>query len=59
MLYAIYYDLYNFKNVKTPMEECLLKVTLLHGCFHVFKIVQMAQNRAKHHKFTKMLHKRY
>ena len=40
---AIWYHLYNLKNVKTPMKECyffagfhlatLLKLTLLHGCF--------------------------
>ena len=27
----------------------LLKVTLLHGCFHVLKIVQMVPSCAKHH----------
>ena len=26
-----------------------LKLTLLHGCFHVFKIVQLVPNRATHH----------
>ena len=25
-----------------------LRVTFLHGCFHVFYIVQMVPNRAKH-----------
>ena len=39
---AIWYHLYNLKNVKTPMDECLfsksytvtlLKVKLLDGCF--------------------------
>ena len=33
---AIWYDLYNLKNVKLPMEECLLKLRLLHGCFPCF-----------------------
>ena len=42
---AIWYYLYNLKNVKTTMEGCyglacnfttLLKVTLLHGCFSRF-----------------------
>ena len=27
----------------------LLKVTLLHGCFHISLIAQMVPNRAKHH----------
>ena len=27
----------------------LLKLTLLHGRFHVFQIVQMVPNRATHH----------
>ena len=27
----------------------LVKVTLLHGCFHILKIVQVVPNRAKHH----------
>ena len=27
----------------------LLKVTLLHGCFHVFKIVQLVPSCSKHH----------
>ena len=37
------------------MEECYLnpptlpKVTFRYGCFYFFKIVQMVQNRAKHH----------
>ena len=34
---AIWYHLYNLKNVKIPT-----------GVFHVFKIVQMAPNRATH-----------
>ena len=42
---AIWYHLYNLKNVKTPMDECLLlkscavtllKVVLLDGCFLFF-----------------------
>ena len=28
----------------------LIKVTLLHGCFHVFEILQLIPNRIKHHK---------
>ena len=56
---AIWYHLYNFKNVKnTPggvllsagfKPATLLKLTLLHECFHVFTIVQMVPNRAMHH----------
>ena len=62
ILCAIWYHLYNFKNVKNThggvllLVKCrvqlanLLKVTLLHGCFARFKnvfIVRMAPNRAK------------
>ena len=36
----------NFSKVAT-----FLKVTLLHGCFHVFKIAQMGLNRAEYHCF--------
>ena len=42
MFCAIWYHLYNLKNVKTPMVECyfypatLLKVTLFHVCFSRF-----------------------
>ena len=41
------------------MEECYLnpptlpKVTFRYGCFYFFKIVQMVQNRAKHHMFLR------
>ena len=35
MLCMIYCHLHNFKNVKTPMEECL-KLALLYGCFSRF-----------------------
>ena len=58
---AIWYHLYNLKSVKITHGRAfentrggvlllviLLKITLLHGCFHVFKIVQMVSNRAKH-----------
>ena len=33
---AIWYHLYNFKNVKNTHGGVLLKVTLLHGCFSRF-----------------------
>ena len=60
MRYAIWYHLYNLKNVKNITSvtfskvagfqpATLLKVTLLHGVFHIFYIVQMVPNRAKHH----------
>ena len=51
MLCAIWYHLYNFKNTKNTHGGVLLlvKVTLLHGCFHIFKIAQMVPNRATHH----------
>ena len=62
MLCAIWYHYYNLKNVKNNhgvvllflklIPATLLKVKLLHGCFfHVFKIVQMVLNRAKHHLY--------
>ena len=56
---AIWYHLYNLKNVKSSHRgvlllvklqataATLLKVTLLHGCFHVLKIVQMVPSRPK------------
>ena len=57
---AIWYHLYNLKNVKNnhggvlllvtlQAKACnLLKVTLLMCVFHVFYIVQMVSNRVKH-----------
>ena len=50
MLCAIWYHLYNFKNVKKThggvlllvKSQALLQVTLLHGCFHVSETVQIA-----------------
>ena len=33
---VIWYQLYNLKNVKNTMEECLLKITLLHRYFSCF-----------------------
>ena len=48
---AIRYHLYNFKNVKNThggvfilVKSNLLKLTLLHGCFSRFLIVQMVPN---------------
>ena len=32
--------------LKLLQPATLLKVTILHGCFHVFEIVQMVPNRA-------------
>ena len=60
-LCAISYHLNSLKNVKNVHEGVLLlvkllKVTFLHGCFHVFEILEMASNRKRHHKacnFTK------
>ena len=50
MSYAIYYHLYHLKNVKNTHGGVLLLVTLhtFMGVFHIFKIVQMVPNRAKH-----------
>ena len=39
--------MYNFKNVKNTHEE----VTLLHGCFLRFLVVQMVPNPATYHIF--------
>ena len=44
-LCVIWCQLYNLK-FKKGEKHPLLKVTLLHGCFHVFEIVQMVTNRA-------------
>ena len=53
---AIWHHLHNFKKVKNVHEGVslivkvtLLKVTLLHGCFYVFKIVQMVPKCEKQH----------
>ena len=46
---AIWYHLYNLENVKNTSFAKSLKVTLLHRHFLRFLIVQMVQNRAKHH----------
>ena len=57
MLCAIWYFLYNLKNLKTPIEESwlkpatLLKLTLLHGCFSGFL---SCINGAKSHKLSHM-----
>ena len=50
MSYAISYHLYHLKNVKNTHGGVLLLVTLhtFMGVFHIFKIVQMVPNRAKH-----------
>ena len=32
-----------------PSLPSLLKVALLHGCFHAFKIAQMVPNRVSYH----------
>ena len=48
MLCAIWYHMYNLKNVKnTHGGVLLLKVTLLNGRFSRFLIAQMVPNRAK------------
>ena len=59
MHFVIWYYLHNSKNVKNTQggvlilvklqasAATLLKLTLDHWCFHVFKIVQMVPNRAK------------
>ena len=51
MLCVIWYHLYNLKNVKTTHGGMFLLVTLLHGCFTYFKIVQMIPNCATDHIF--------
>ena len=67
---AIWYHLYNVKNVKNTHGGVLISVQLRAdalrehssiGVFHFFKIVQMIPNRATHHissekvnKFTKI-----
>ena len=38
-----------FSKVAGFQSATLLKLTLLHGCFSLFKIVQMVPNRATHH----------
>ena len=57
MFFAIWYHLYNLKNVKKTQGgmlilvklQALLKVTRLYGCFSRFLIVQMVPNRAAYH----------
>ena len=54
MLCAIWYRLYNFKNVKNGhggVLATLIKVTLLHGRFSRFLNCIMVVNRTKHHVF--------
>ena len=59
-LCAIWYHLYHLKNIKnTPgcillsvKRVTLLKGTLVHGCFHIFKIVQVVPNRAEYQRLT-------
>ena len=46
---AIWYYLYNLKNVKNTSFVRSLKVALLHRHFLRFLIVQMVQNRGKRH----------
>ena len=47
VLYAICYHMYNLKKRGQQLQPAtLLKVTLLHACFHFLKIVQMVPNRA-------------
>ena len=43
-LCVLCYHLYNFKNVKNTHEGV---VSLLHGCFHIFKIVLFVPNNTK------------
>ena len=53
--YGFWDHLYNFKNVKNTHGACnftLLKAALLTGVFHVFYIIQMAQNDATHLMFS-------
>ena len=47
MFYTTWYHLYNFKNSKNTHGGVLLLLVKLHGCFHVFKILQMVLNCAK------------
>ena len=54
--YAIWYHFYNLKNVKNThggvlilKPATLLKLTLLHGFFSRFKIVQIVPNRNASH----------
>ena len=67
MFCAIWYHLYNFKNVKNIHGRVLLLVKLqafslklyekLHsamGVFHVFKILQMVPNPVTHHIVLKV-----
>ena len=59
MFCAIWYHLYNLKNVKNTHGRVLhlevsafslqLKVKLFHVCFSRFLIVQIIANRATHH----------
>ena len=54
MFCAIWCHFYNLKNVKNThggvlLLVKLLKVTLLHGFFHVFTIKQMVPYRATRH----------
>ena len=57
MRYAIWYHLYNLKNVKHPCMSVepatLLKVTLLHGCFSRFL---NCTNGTKSYKASHMFH---
>ena len=50
MLCPNWYQLYNLKNMKNTHRGILLleKVTVAHGCFHVFLIAQMVPNHATH-----------
>ena len=64
MLGAIWYHLYNLENVENSNGGVLLLVKLqtkacnfnksnsFMGVFHVFLIVPMLPNRAKHHKIS-------
>ena len=51
MLCVIWYHLHNLKNVKKTHGLMFLLVTLLHGCFSDFKIVQMIPNCATNYIF--------
>ena len=52
MFDAIWHDLYNLKNLKTPIQECYVtgNFTFM-GDFHVFYIVQIVPNRATQYIF--------
>ena len=39
------------KHEKHPWRSVTFSVALLRGFFHIFKIIQMVPNRAKHHMF--------